>query len=248
MTSLAEVQRAFTRICFDREPSPDDLALLHDRDEQWMLYRGMVRHRLFSMMRMGLPRSSALLGKARFDEAVADYLASHAPTTRFIRGVVHELVEHALPGWEADEAVPAHLPDLVRYEDTKWRVGSLEWPVTEPVADELDFEGRPVLNPTVRHLDVVYRVDKDAEAPAQLDEPHRALVYRKPDSSRIYTYVLNRVGAQLFDAWCESDSFADGARRVLAANERQPDAKFIDGMAGVLADMVEQTIFLGSRR
>ncbi len=247
MTSLAEVQRAFTRICFDHEPQAADLALLHDDASRWLMYRRMVRSRLFKMMRNGLPKTAALLGPTRFDAAISDYLAEHAPQTRFIREVVNELVDHALPGWAQDEALP-HLADLARYEALKWRVGALEWPTTAPVADELDFEGRPVLNPTVRDLTVRFRVDKDWRSPSRLDGAHRVLVHQKPGSNRVYTYVLNPMGGQLFDAWRESESFAEGARHVLAANERAPDARFIDGMAGVLADMVEQSIFLGSAR
>lgn len=251
MTSLPEVQRAFTRICFDREPSDDDLALLHDDERRWIMYRNMVRSRLFSMMRQGLPKTAALLGEQTFDDTVAGYLAEHAPRTRFIREVVHELVAYAVPRWKQRDDLPPHLLDLVRLESTKWAVGSLEWPSTPAVSDELDFEGRPVLNPTVRDLPLGYRVDKDPRSPAELDAPHRALVYRKPSSTRLFTYVLNPMGAQLFDAWrraaLDGGSFAGGTREVLAANDRAPDARFIDGMATVLADLVEQSVFLGSR-
>ena len=250
-TRLAEVQRAFTRICFEREPSEQDLALLEDDPSRWVMYRNMVRSRLFKMMRTGLPKTAEALGKDAFDEAVAIYLADHAPQTRFIREIVHELVAHALPGWKKRQDLPAHLLDLVRLENTKWAVGSLEWPRTPRTVEELDFEGRPVLNPTVRDLPISFRVDKDHREPVALEAPHRAVIYRKPDSTRLFTYVLNPMGAQLFDAWrraaLDGGSFAAGTREVLAANERQPDARFIDGMATVLADLVEQSVFLGSR-
>ncbi|MGE0784129.1 MAG: putative DNA-binding domain-containing protein [Sandaracinaceae bacterium] len=243
--SLEEVQRAFTRICFDREPSDADFAVLHDDRERWMLYRGMVRRRLLGMLRQGLPKTAALLGP-RFDDASVAYLAEHAPKTRFIREIVHELVEHALPRWREDPSLPAHLTDLVRYEDTKWRVGAREWPATPALSEELDFEGRAVMNPTALDVGLDHRVDKDAMAPARLRETHRAIVYRKPGSGRIHTYVLNRIGAELYDAWRAEPSFAAGARAVLTANAREPDARFIDGMAQILAEMVEHSIVLGS--
>jgi len=250
VTDLVGIQRAFTRICFEAEPKDEDFALLHAPKERWLIYRHMVRHRLFGMMRSGLPKTNEELGKERFDAAVTRYLEERGPRSRYIREVVHELVEHALPGWEADESLPAHLGDLARWESTKWRVSSVEWPAPVPTADELDFEGVPVHNPSVRGTTVRHRIDrKDERQNEALEEPHRLLVYRKPGDTRVFSYVLNAMGADLYDAWQDPDrSFADGVRAVLAAHEREPDAEFVDGMAGVLAGMVEHQIILGSRR
>ena len=246
MTSLTEVQRAFTRICLDLTPREEDLALLHDRDERWLLYRTMVRSRLFGMARSGLPRSAEAMGQERFDASVARYLAERGPRSRFIRDVVDELAEHALPGWEGDPSLPPHIGDLVRYETTKWRVATVPWEATPETSDELDFAGIPVFNPSVHTTSVRYRVDKQNEP---LLEPHLAVLYRKPGDAKIYHYVLNPEGAALFVAWREPErSLADGVKAVLAAAHREPSASFIDGMAGVLADLVGQTIILGSRR
>ena len=240
------MQQAFSRICFDPSPSPDDLALLHDADERWLLYRGMVRSRLTGMVRSGLPRSSELLGDERLEAAVASWLAGGGPRSRFIRQIVDEVVEHSLSGWQADPDLPPHTSDLVRFEATKWRVGALEWTHTAPVTEELDFEGIPVLNPTVESTPIRYRVDKSNEA---LDEPRLLLAYRKPGGARIFVYVLNPMGAELYEAWRVPErSFADGVRAVLAAHAREPDARFIDGMAGVLAELVGETVIVGSAR
>lgn len=245
MTTLAETQRAFTRICFDEEPRPEDLALLHSPDAGWLLYRGMVRGRLFGMMRTGLPRTAELLGDERFDAAMSSYLAESGPHTRFIRNVVHELVDHALAGWQQNADLPKYLSDLVRYEAAKWKVASLEWDAAPQLTEELDFEGIPVWNPTIQTVQVEHRVDKEC---VELEEPHLLIVYRKAESPRIFTYVLNAVASELFEAWQIPDrSCADGVRAMLASSERGPDARFIDGMAGVLAGLVEETVVLGSR-
>ncbi len=246
MTGLADIQRAFTRVCFDRAPREEDLALLYADRERWLMYRRMVRQRLYEMMRAGLPKTAALLGPEAFDDAVSRYLAEEGPKSRYIRDVVPALVAHALPRWEA----PAHLGDLARYEVAKWQAASLEWEVED--AGELDFEAAPVFNPTLCVVTVHHRVDKlgdeDGASLPRLVEPHHALVYRKPESPRVFTYVLNDIGGRLVSAWRSGGSCADGARAVLAELRREPDAHFIDGMAGVLADLVEQQIVLGSRR
>ncbi|MCZ7681238.1 MAG: putative DNA-binding domain-containing protein [Sandaracinaceae bacterium] len=246
MSGLADVQAAFTRVCFDEAPREADLALLSDDRQRWLMYRRMVRHRLFEMAAAGLPRTAELLGKERFRAAVAGCLAARGPRTRFIREIVHELVEHALEGWEADPSLPPHLGDLVRYEEAKWRVASAELDL--PIAADFDFEAAPVVNPTALALPLWHRVDKDPLSPPRLDELHTAIVYRKPESPRVFTYVLNEVGGLLYAAWTSGQRCADGARDVLAALGREPDARFIDGLAGVLAELVEQKIFLGSAR
>lgn len=246
MTSLPDVQRAIARICLDATPNKEDLALLHDPQERWLVYRKMVRSRLFAMARSGLPRTAEVLGKKRFDRSVARYLAERGPASRFIRDIVHELSEHALPGWESDESLPPHLGDLVRYEATKWRVATVPWESTPETSDELDFSGIPVFNPTVHTTTVRYRVDKQNEP---LEQPHLVVVYRKAGDAKIYWYVLDPEGTALFSAWREPErSLADSVKAVLAASRREPSAGFVDGMAGVLADLVEQTIILGSRR
>lgn len=249
-TPLAEVQRAFTRICFSLEPPEDDLALLNPPRERWLMYRQMVRSRLFGMCRNGLPRTVEVLGKPAFDGAVTRYLAEHGPRSRYIREVVHELVEHAVPTWEADPSLPSHLCDLARYEATKWRVSSVEWTETEPTAEELDFEGVPVLNPTVEWTEVHHAVHlKDEPRDRPLEAPRRVLVHRKPDDAKIYTLGLTPEGAALYDAWREPDrSFADAVKAHLAAVGREPDAAFVDRMATVLTELVQRQIILGSRR
>lgn len=246
MTDVIAIQRAFTRVCFDETPREEDLSILHADRERWLMYRSMVRERLHGMLRSGLPKTAALLGKTRFNAAVSSYLAERGPRSRYIRDVIDELVEHALPRWESDASMPAHLPDLARYEAAKWRAASLEWDA-EPVRD-FDFEAIPVFNPSLCTVTLRHRVDKDAEAPSTLAEPHHALCYRKPGSPRVFTYVVNDIGGRLLTAWRSGSSCADGARAVLAELGREPDARFIDGMAGVLADLLEHKILLGSRR
>ncbi|MCA9606682.1 MAG: putative DNA-binding domain-containing protein [Myxococcales bacterium] len=248
--SLSEVQRAFSRICTDATPSEDDLALLHAPRERWLLYRRMVRSRLFGMVKSGLPRTVETVGKARFDAAMNAYLATGGVRSRYIRDVVNELADHALPTWEADETLPPHLGDLVRYEATKWAVGSVEWPTTEATAEELDFDGVPVHNPTIRTTTVRFRVDRtDERRDERLDAPHRVLLYRRPDDARVHGYVLDPKATELYQAWCAPDrSFADGVRAVLAARGREPEPTFVESMAGLLAGLVERSIILGSRR
>ncbi|MBX3273500.1 MAG: putative DNA-binding domain-containing protein [Sandaracinaceae bacterium] len=248
--SLVEVQRAFSRICLDATPAEADLALLHGPRERWLLYRRMVRSRLFGMVRSGLPRTVATVGEARLDAAMRAYLAERGVTSRYIRDCVQELAAHALPTWSADPALPPHLADLVRYEATKWQVGSLEWVEPAPVVEPFDFEGVPVHNPTVRAVEVRFRVDRDdARRDEPVAEPHRVLLYRRPRDARVFGYALDARASALYDAWCVPErTFADGARAVLAARGAAPEPTFVDALAGLLADLVERAIIVGSRR
>jgi hypothetical protein len=244
--SLEEVQRAFTRLCFDRVPSEADLALLHDDRERWLMYRKMVRSRLFKSVRSALPKTAELLGKKGFDRAMAHYLAEHGPRTRFIREVVHELLAHSLESWERDPALPPHLADVARVEEAKWRVSSLPW--TDVDAGEFDFEKPPVMNPTVRAVTLRYGVDKNMDAPEKLAEPRLLLVYRKPDDARLFTHALDPIESRLFTAWAEGASGAEGARKVLAELGREADPAYVDALATLLGALIERKTILGSRR
>ena len=246
---LADVQRAFARICLDAEPRQEDLDQLYSADDRWLLYRRMVRSRLFQMVRNGLPLTEELLGREALDAAVTRYLGDGGPKTRYIREVVQELADHALPGWASDDSLPAHLPHLVRYEALKWEVSSVLWPETKETSDEFDFEGVPVHNPSVRSTTVSYRVDrKDELKNRPLPVPRKLLAYRRPEDSRIFTYLLPVAGLELYEAWQVPDrSFADGVRAVLSARDGDPEPGFVDMMAGLLAQLVEREIILGSR-
>ncbi len=246
MTGLAEVQRAISRICFDETPSEADLAALHSDRDRWLMYRRMVRNRLFAMVRSGLPKTSELIGKEAFDAAVSSYFADRRPRTRFIREVVHELVAHALPQWESDPAMPAHLGELVRYEEAKWRVASM--PSESPAHKKFEFEAVPVFSRTIATVELRHRVDKDPLAPPPLDVAALALVFRKPGDARTYTLVLDDLKKRLFAAWRGGESCADGARTVLADLGQEPDAQFVDTMAGLLADLIDGKVILGSKR
>jgi hypothetical protein len=242
--SLAEVQGAFARVCFDTEPREEDLALLYAPRERWLMYRHMVRARLFQMIKNGLPKSAEVVGPARFDAAIGRYLAEHGPRTRFIREIVGELVRFALPIWERDPEVPGHAVDLVRFEDAKWRAASA--PIPELALDAFDFERVPEWNPTLEVLEVSHRVDKNPIDPPRLPLPCTLLVFRKPETTNTWAYGVSGTGAALVRAWRSGVSCADGARQVLEG--RTPDAKFIDELATVLAELVEQKMILGSRR
>lgn len=243
-SSLAELQRAFSRICLVAEPSESDLALLHGDPQRWRMYRHMVRHRLAEMARNGLPKTVALLGQDRFDRDFESFLAERGSRSRFLRDVVSELVSHAIDGWASDASLPAHTIDLARYEQAKWQVASVPWEPREPAA--FDFERRALINPTVRVVVVAHRVDRDPVAAARLEGPSHLIVYRKPGDPRIYTWALNDIGGKLFAAWAAGSTCKDAVTSVLAAEGRQADTAFVDGMAGVLADLIEQTIVLGS--
>jgi len=243
MSSLAELQRAFTRMCFDAEPAAEDLGLLHAEPERWLLYRSMVRSRLLEMARTGLPRSAEAIG-ARFEHDFSRYLAASPPLSRYIREIVHEFVSATLPEWEADEALASHVPDLVRFESTKWLVAALPYP--DLSAREIDFGAPAVINPTLRVVVVHHRVDRAATPPPRLEAPEHLLVYRKKDDPRIFTWGLNETGGRLFEAWASGVSLTEGTRRVLSELGREPDVHFVDSMAGVLADLVEQSVVLGA--
>jgi hypothetical protein len=231
------------------EPSEDDLRELGGLRERWLLYRDMIRKRMRGMIASGLPRSVEALGKARYGAHYDAWLDEAAPRTRYIREIVPAFADFLLPRLAADGKLPRWLPELVRYEATWWRVGYADaaWPTD---ASELSFEKRPLLNPTATLLRFEHRVhEKLPEGETDYPpSPTAALVYRNRDDDKIYTWVPNPLSADLIDAFIAGEeSLTDVVKRVCAARDVSIDAKFVESLGTMLADLVSRTVILGSR-
>lgn len=245
--SLSEVQRAFLSICFDPVPARADLDMLSGERQRWLVYRDMVRARLRDMAAVGLPRTRKTLGEARFDRAFTRYLAEDPPRSRYIRDVVPHFVCHATRAWEGDAELPAHLPDLARYEAAKWVVADEEEPTA--AATEFDFDKPAVFTPAHRLLRLRHAVHRAEDDPRFAEPvPIQLLVYRRKDGKRAHTWSCNAVTADLIERWAAGEQTVSEAIRTVAEQRGLVvDQRFLDGLCTVLADFIERGIVLGSR-
>lgn len=238
--TIDALQRAMQRVCFDRAPSPDDLALLGS--ERAVLYRELVRSRLRELVSKALPRFERTSGRARVSELFAAFLAEEPPRSRYFREVIPDFVAFALPRLGPD--APAHAGDVLRLESTRWELAWRTGPLPASIAP-FELEKAPVPHPTLRVLELGHAVHRDAEPPAA--GAFYVCVHRRPDHV-VETRTLDATSFALVRAWARGDGPAiDGVREVLAASGRAPDAAFVERMSSLLTALLESGALLGSR-
>ena len=234
--SLADYQAAVTRVCFDAEPRPADLAQL-GHESRWLTYRSMVRARIERIMRTALPKSVHQLA-ATFDTLFAGWLAEESPRSPLYRELPLAFARYL----EKRVEEPA-LKERLRYEATCWRLRSAA--VATPEIDELSFEAPIVMNPAMELLAFEHRVHVKGEATA---DPTHLLVYRAADF-RVVTLEMNALGFALVQGWCADDerTLAESVKHTLASLGEESGPRFIDSLGTMLADYLERGVVLGSR-
>ncbi|MCA9576978.1 MAG: DNA-binding domain-containing protein [Polyangiales bacterium] len=238
--SLRAYQEAALRVFFDPSPSEDDLTALGS-PERFRIYRNMVRHRLDKVVRAALPRTLRALGDDATAALLTEFFAEAPPRTRWFREVPEHFGAFALARFSDD--LPAHVPELCRFELARWTVQHLESEPAAPVVP-LSFELPPATTPALRRLRVQHRVDRRGDTPTP--EPANLAVYRRLDD-RPSTWVLNDIAAALLDAFVDGEgTLAERVQAVTKARDVAIDETFLERLSALLADFVERGVLLGS--
>lgn len=246
--NLREYQRAVLRVSLASEADAADLRALQD-ERVYGLYRHMIRTRLLGMTKVAFKQASAALASEAFDACFARYLAACPPRSPYIRDVVADFGPFA----GADRALlasgPPFLADLLAFEEHKWRLAYLPGTYPRPGDEglrELDFEGRPVWNFSLRLLPLSYAVQLSADAP----EPCAGvlLMYRPCGVDEVRWYL----GEPFFVALVRrsfgcDESLAELVQREAAARGEAVDAPLLEGLATSLTLALERGLLLGVR-
>jgi hypothetical protein len=233
--ALIDLERALVAVCFREQAPPEALAALGG-EAAWLVYREMVRDRIWRELRVALPRTCALLPAAELERAFAWHLEHEPPRTRFFRELVSSFVHSAVPLWAAEPLAR----DLARYELALWEVGDLEAVPDEPV-HEFAFDRVPVLSRALRCLQVNYAV----HTPGMPAGEHFLCVQRAADSERPRTWTLTSSTYALLRRLMREDEPVTESVRHLAAE--RVDAAYVDALCETLAQFLELGILLGSR-
>lgn len=243
--SLAEVEQAVTRICFALEPQPSDLAITGPDKERWLLYRHMVRQRLFDMLCQGIVRTRKALGDKALQSWFDQWLADDPPRTRFIREIVPAFAAWAGPQFASDAQLPPWLGDVLLLESARWEVGYL--PNVLPKHIEFSFEKRPVVSRALRMLKTTYAVHEKEEAAHYPNVNTNLCVYRKPDTNNAETWVLNDIAATLLRTWqLETATITESIQQLSTTRAIAINTSFIEGLSTMLADFLKRGILIGS--
>lgn len=211
------------------------------------IYRSLVRRGLADMLRFELPRTAAHLG-ARWDRDVARFLDATLPRSRYLRDIARELVAHVGPAWEGDPEVPAHVPDLARWELLAFEVANApddppSGPPTEPALDR-----RAALSASMRLFRAAHAVhllpEDGASAEPPAAQPTALCVYRDADFE-MRTLALTPSAAEILERLAAGATLGEAVTGAAAARGVALDAAFLHGAGRLLEDLAERGVVRG---
>ena len=245
--SLREYQRAVMRMAFAAEPAAADLAQLED-SAGYGLYRHMLRTRLLGMTKIAFKHSCAALDENELEAGFARYLAEQPPHSPLIRDAVADFGPFARADARLLAAGKPFLRDMLEFEELKWRLSYLAGthPRIGEELRELDFDGRPVWNFSLRVLSLRHAVHASAEAPeAQSIE---LLMYRPPAVDEVRWYVGDPFFVALFRrSQAHAETLAQLVQNVAAERAQAVDAALLEALATSLTLALQRGLLLGVR-
>jgi hypothetical protein len=241
--ALAEHEDTVARVCFSTEPAEGDLQTLGAVD-RWQIYRRMVRSRMHRVCGTALKHGKDALGPAAFEALVDQWLAEEPPTTRFFRELPSQMVRWVLSD-ERRATEPAHLRDLLRYENALWEVRA-EDDRDLPAAIDFSFEGVPAFDPATRLLPLEWGVDRRKDGVEPLEG---ALLVYRTSGFTVPCMRLNPLAAaivrELREAQAAGRTVTDAVKRAAEDQQRAVDQTFIESLSGLLEKLITRGIIRG---
>ncbi len=251
--NLADYQRAVLRVSLALEPSAADLALLGD-EARFRMYRHMIRSRLEGMAEVAFKGTYALVGESAMQASFARFLAEVGPRSRLIREVITDFGRFAQGDRGLLDGAPPQTSDVLGFELAKWEVAyrPAHYPALgESGMRELDFEGRPVLNPTLRQLRLASQMLATCKlnpTPATQGSHFALLVYRPPALNDVRWWAVGAFFAALTERFmCGDGSVAEAVQAVAHDQQRAVDQALLDELATDLTLAVQRGVLLGVR-
>jgi hypothetical protein len=241
--NLHEYQRSFVRASLLREVSSEQLGAVGDV-ERVRLYRNMIRGRIEDMARVAFRETLQVVGESAFSACIARALAAAPPTSPLLRDVIAEFAPFARNDSALRSEAPDFLVDLLRFEETKWRLAYQHGHVLHEQVHEFAFERVPFVNPVLCRLELAYAVH-EAERKA---ERTLLLMYRPPSVDQVRWYAVDAfVFALLERAAKEAEPFSDSVRHAAEASGRSVDEALVQDLASAVTVALERGVLLGSR-
>jgi hypothetical protein len=228
---------------------------------RFQLYRHMIRTRLLGMTKLAFAGTLGAVGEDSFEASYGRYLAARPPRTPLLRDAVAEFGSFARDDQALLSAGPPLVADLLRFEEVKWWVAyraAAYARVGEAGVRELDFEGVPVLNPTLELLSLQYAVHElvaegcvEARGAAREQNQKRPLVllvYRPPAKDDVRWYAADPLLADVLaqarvrPRASLAELVRDGASRCGLAL----DQTLLEQLASGVTAALERGVLLGS--
>lgn len=242
--SLAQQQESLIALCFGPEPAEHALAAIGSQPDRLRLYRSMVQGRIVEMVESAIPRSVASLGRSEIAAAVRAYLAECPPASPFIRDV-----PMAFRSWlrrRADLALRQRQWDLIEWEIEVWSASFA--PAAPPPIEPFSFDHPPVINPTLRTLELSHGVHRSGDdGVADASGSVTVAVFRNLETHIVMWRELEPFGRRFLESVRSRPAASvDTLRDVAASLGVSVDPDFVDRATTILSSWLDDGLLLGS--
>lgn len=249
---FAHVQRAFAAHLRDPEGCPPPAGV---EPRRMQVYRELIFNNIAQFVRTGFPVLCGLLGAARVDRLVRDFIARHRAETPYFLEISREFLAYLQQEYEPEAGDPDYLIELAHYE---WVELALDVAATELPGAGIDpagdlLRGRPVLSPLAWSLCYTYpvhRLSPEFQPATPPPQPTYLVVYRNR-ADRVRFLEINAVTARLLQLLMPGsgpEMTGEQALRSVAHELGHPDpAAVVAGGAAVLVELRALEVVLGTQ-
>lgn len=202
-TALSDFQRVQRQFAAhlrdpDRHPAPPGV-----EPRRLRIYRELVFNNIAGFIRSGFPVLCDILGPARTDALVRDFMVRHRAESPYFLEISREFIAYLQNEYEPAVGDPDFLLELAHYEwlELALDVAEIDYPVAgvDPAGDLLS--GRPLVSPLAWSLSYrypVHRLGRAYRPDAPPAQPTFLVVYRNRDDE-VRFLEANAVTARLLD-------------------------------------------------
>lgn len=249
--SLSRLQKEFTAHIRDpeRQAVPEGV-----EDRRMRIYRNLFFNNINSLLASNFPVLRKIMDDKTWDALVRDFYANHRSRTPLFPEIGREFLRYLQDERETREDDPPFLLELAHYEWVELAL-SLDERDTEDVAVERGgdlLHDAPVLSPLLQVLSYrfpVHRIGPDFQPESASEQATHLLVYRNRDDD-VKFMQLNDVTRLLLEFMqARPEACGQELLEQVATAIRHPEPqKVISSGAGLLRDLADRDILLGSRR
>lgn len=248
---FARVQRAFAAHVRDPERCPVPAGI---EPRRMQVYRELVFNNIAGFVRTGFPVLCRLLGTARVDRLVRDFIVHHRAESPYFLEIGREFLDYLQREYQPEAGDPGYLIELAHYE---WVELALDIAETECPREGIDPDGDllggcPVVSPLAWNLSYTYPVHllgtefQPAAAPSR---PTHLVVYRNR-ADAVKFLEINAVTARLLQLLLPGSGqrmTGEQALRCVAGELKHPDpAVVIAGGYDTLVELRGLEVVLGT--
>ncbi|TVQ87511.1 MAG: DUF2063 domain-containing protein [Chromatiaceae bacterium] len=219
------------------------------------IYRELIFNNVAALLEAGFPVLRQVLGPARWQALIRDFLIEHRAQTPLFTELPQELLDYLGTTRAARHPEdPPFLLELAHYEWVELALGISDAAV-DPATYDADGDllaGVPLVSPLTWNLAYrfpVHRIGPDHQPSTPEPEPTRLLVYRDRHD-QVGFLVINSITQRLIER-LQQDPPVSGQAALLAiaAELGHADAgPIIAAGSALLADLHRRDIILGTRR